>query len=170
MGTSLIASLATHCSISRYVTSLLAPKSHSSHREQNASLIAQSSSFFLLAQETTAFAHLLGGLVLGLRPCSGAGNPHPLRSMLIDVCVMFAYTNINGVAQCQDSRSPSKVPYHCHMQENNIKPPPQEVPHKNTMKIPHIGKRPGTSMFYTTRGFILTPPLPLTQKTKKLER
>ena len=62
MGTSLIASLATHRSISRYVALLLAPKSHSSRREQNASLIAQSSSFFLLAQETTAFAYLLGGL------------------------------------------------------------------------------------------------------------
>ena len=62
MGTSLIASLATHRSISRYVASLLAPKSQSSRHEQNASLIAQSSSFFLLAQETTAFAHLLGGL------------------------------------------------------------------------------------------------------------
>ena len=45
MGTSLIASLATHRSISRYVASLFAPKSHSSRREQNASLIAWSSSF-----------------------------------------------------------------------------------------------------------------------------
>ena len=62
MGTSLIASLATHRSISHCVASLLAPKSHSSRREQNASLIARSSSFFLLAQETMAFAHLLGGL------------------------------------------------------------------------------------------------------------
>ena len=45
MGTSLIASLATNRSISLYVTSLLAPKSHSSRLEQNASLITQSSSF-----------------------------------------------------------------------------------------------------------------------------
>ena len=87
MGTSLIAPLATHRSISRYVALLLAPKSHSSHRDQNASLIARSSSFFLLAQETTAFAHLLGGLDLALRPCGGAGNPHPLLTTLIDVCL-----------------------------------------------------------------------------------
>ena len=62
MGTSLIASLAAHCSIYCHVASLLALKFRSSHREQNALLIALSSSFFLLAQETTAFAHLLGGL------------------------------------------------------------------------------------------------------------
>ena len=60
--TTLRASLAIHRSISHYVASLLAPKSHSSCSEQNASLIARSSLFFLLAQETTAFAHLLGGL------------------------------------------------------------------------------------------------------------
>ena len=61
-GTSLIASLAAHRSIYCYVTSLFALKFCSSHREQNASLIALSSSFFLLAQETTAFAHLLSSL------------------------------------------------------------------------------------------------------------
>ena len=60
--TTLRASLATHPSIPHHVASLLAPKSHSSRREQNASLITRSSSFFLLAQETMAFAHLLGGL------------------------------------------------------------------------------------------------------------
>ena len=51
MGTSLIASLDTHRSISRYVASLLAQKSHSSRREQNASLIAQSSSFSCLRKK-----------------------------------------------------------------------------------------------------------------------
>ena len=78
MGASLIAFLDTHRSISRYVASLLAQKSHSSRREQNASLIARSSSFFLLAQETTAFAHLLG--VLCPRACGPAvelGIPIP---------------------------------------------------------------------------------------------
>ena len=60
--TMLRASLATHRSISHHVASLLAQKSHCSRREQNASLIAPSSSFFLLAQEMMAFAHLLGGL------------------------------------------------------------------------------------------------------------
>ena len=43
--TSLRTSLDTHRSISHYVASLLAPKSHSSHHEQNAPLITQSSSF-----------------------------------------------------------------------------------------------------------------------------
>ena len=78
MGTSLIASLATHHSISCYVALLLAPESHSSHREQNVSLIAQSSSFFLLAQETTAFAHLLSGLgPRALGPAVELGIPIP---------------------------------------------------------------------------------------------
>ena len=78
MGTLLIVSLDTHSSISHYVASLLAQNSHSSHCEQNASLITQSSSFFLLAQETTAFAHLLD--VLCPRACSPAvelGIPMP---------------------------------------------------------------------------------------------
>ena len=60
------------------MASLLALKFRSAHREQIASLIARSSSFFLLAQETTAFAHLLGGLCA--RACGPAvelGIPHP---------------------------------------------------------------------------------------------
>ena len=85
MGTLLIASLATHRSISRYVTSLLAPKSHSSHREQNASLITWSSSF---AYANDGFrSSTRWPRSSGLRPCGGAANPHPLRSMLIDVCL-----------------------------------------------------------------------------------
>ena len=68
MGTSLIASMAAHRSIYRYVASLLALKFRSSHHEQNTLLIALSSSFFLLAQERTTFAHLLGGLCR--RACS----------------------------------------------------------------------------------------------------
>ena len=121
MGTSLIASLDTHRSISRYVASLLAQKSHSSRREQNASLIARSSSFFLLAQETAAFAHLLG--VLCPRACGPAvelGIPISSDQRWL----MFAYANINGVARCRDSLSPSGVPYHCHMQGKQYKPPP----------------------------------------------
>ena len=80
MGTSLIASLATHRSISHYVASLLAPKSHSSCHEQNASLIARSSSF---AYPNNGFhSSAQWPRSSGLRPCSGAGNPHPLRSMV----------------------------------------------------------------------------------------
>ena len=142
MGTSLIASLDTHCSISRCVASLLAQKSHSSHREQNASLITRSSLFFLLAQETTAFAHLLG--VLCPWACSPAvelGIPILSDQRLL----MFAYANINGVARCRDSRSPSKVPYHCHMQGKRYKPPCHKkyltkISKYSNTKIPHIGK------------------------------
>ena len=129
MRTSLIASLDTHRSISRYVASLLAQKSHSSRREQNASLIAWSSSFFLLAQETTAFAHLLCVL------CPRACGPAALR---------WSWESpsppIN--ADCRDSCSPSEVPYHCHMQgepyktpchkKSHTKIPISEKPHKNS--------------------------------------
>ena len=107
MGTLLISSLDTHHSISRYVASLLAQKSHSSHHEQNASLMARSSSFFLLVQEMTAYA------------------------------------NINDFARCQDSCSPSEVPYHCHMQGEPLKPPATRSPTqkfpsaKNLIKIPN---------------------------------
>ena len=130
MGTLLIASLDTHRSISRYVTSLLAQKSHTSRCEQNVSLIARSSSFFLLAQETTAFAHLLG--VLCPRACGPAvelGIPIPSdqRSW------MFAYAKINGIARCRDSHSLSEVPYHCHMQGEPYKTPRHKKTHT---KIP----------------------------------
>ena len=84
MGTLLVASLATHHSISCYVALLLAPKSHSSRHEQNASLIAWSS---LFAYANNGFcSSAWWPRSSGLRPCGGAGNPHPLRSTLIDVC------------------------------------------------------------------------------------
>ena len=83
METLLIASLATHRSISRYVASLLAPKFHSSHREKNALLIAWSSSFAYANNGFHSSARWPRSS--GLWPCSGAGNPHPLRSTLIDV-------------------------------------------------------------------------------------
>ena len=129
MGTSLVASLATHRSISRYVALLLAPKSHSSCREQNASLIAQSSSFFLLAQETMAFAHLLSGLgPRAFGPAVELGTPSP------------PINAVNGVARCRDSRSPSEVPYHCHMQGKPYKTPRHKkyltkIPKYNNAKI-----------------------------------
>ena len=59
----------------------------SSHQEQIASLFALSSLFFLLKQETTAFAPLLGGLYPRACGLAGNENPHPLRSTLIDVCL-----------------------------------------------------------------------------------
>ena len=59
----------------------------SSHHEQIASLFALSLSFFLLKQETTAFTPLLGGLYPWACGPAGSRNPHPLRSMLIDVCL-----------------------------------------------------------------------------------
>ena len=139
------------------VTSLLAPKSHSSHREQSASLIAQSSSFAYANNGFHASARWPRSW--GLQPCGGAGNPHPLRSTLIDV----AYENINGVTRCRDSRSPSEVPYHCHMQGEpyNTPPPPPhhkkshtKVPKysntKNPTKIPTYWKMSWYPMFYTT--------------------
>ena len=146
MGTSLIASLDTHHSISCYVALLLAQKSHSSRPEQNTLLIAQSSSFFLLAQETTAFAHLLGVLCpLACGPAVELEIPIPSDQRLL----MFAYANINGVARCRDSRSPSKVPYHCHMQREPYKTPCHKKSHtkipkysntKNPTKIPTYWK------------------------------
>ena len=73
--TSLRTSLATHCSIFRYVALLLAPKSHSSHREQNASLIAQSSSFAYTNNGFHSSAQWPRSS--GLWPCGGAGIPIP---------------------------------------------------------------------------------------------
>ena len=145
MGTSLIAPLATHRSISHYVTSLLAPKSHSSRREQNALLIARSSSFFLLAEETTAFFHVLGGL--GPRPSALRliWNPHPLLTMLIDV----TQTSMASFG----ARIPAPLArYHTIVicKGNHIKPSATRSHTQNTTKIPHIGKCPGTLMFYTT--------------------
>ena len=73
--TSLRASLATHRSISHYVASLLAPKSHSSYRQQNTSLIARSSSF---AYANNGFrSSAWWPRSSGLWPCGGAGIPNP---------------------------------------------------------------------------------------------
>ena len=124
MGTSLRASLATHHSIYHYVASLLALKFHSSHREQIASLIAKSSLFSCLRKKRWAFAHLLGGLCP--RACSPAvelGIPIPSDQL---------------IAQCRDSCSPSKVPYHCHLQGEPYKTPFHK---KSDTKIP-ISKKP----------------------------
>ena len=161
MGTSLIASLATYRSISRYVALLLAPKSHSSRREQNASLIARSSSFAYANNGFRSSARW--PMSTGLRPCGGAGNPHPLRSMLIDVCLRKHSMALLGAG------IPAPLSrYHTIVicKENNINPlpPPQEVPHKNTtywkmVSYPFIKEGQlshknvncaGTSMFYTT--------------------
>ena len=102
----------------------------SSHHEQIASLFTLSLSFFLLKQETMAFAPLLGGLYPWACSPAGSRNPHPLRSMLIDVCLH----------KHQWRRSVPGFPlpiarYHTIVicKGNHIKPPPpQEVPHKNT--------------------------------------
>ena len=120
--TLLRASLATHSSISRYVALLLAPKSHSSRHEQNTSLIAQSSSFAYANNGFRSSARWPRSS--GLWPCCGAGIP------------------INGVARCRDSSSISEVPFHCHMQGKQYKPPHHkkyltkipisEKPHKNS--------------------------------------
>ena len=142
MGTSLIASLATHRSISCYVATLLAPKSHSSSHEQNASLITWSSSF---AYANNGFCSSTRWLrSSGLRPCGGAGNPHTLRSMLIDVCLRKHQWRCSVPGSC----SPSEVPYHCHMQGEPYKPPCHKkshtkIPKYSNTKIPHIGKCPG---------------------------
>ena len=146
MGTSLIASLAIHRSISHYVASLLAQKSHSSRREQNASLMAQSSSFFLLAQETTAFAHLLSGLgPRAFGPAVELGIPIPFRSTLIDVCLHKH--QCNGFTRCQDSRPPARYHTIVICKENNIKPPAtrstSQKYHENTTywkmsRYPHV--------------------------------
>ena len=131
MGTSLIASLATHHSISCYVTSLLAPKSHSSRCEQNASLIARSSSF---AYANNGFcSSAWWPRSLGLWPCGGAGNPHPLQSTLIDVCLHKHQwrRSVPGFPL------PSEVPYHCHMQGEPYKTPSHKKSHT---KIPTYWK------------------------------
>ena len=61
---------------------------------------------------------------------------------------MFAYANINAVTQCRDSRSPSEVPYHCHMQgepyktprhkKSHTKFPISEKPHKNSHILENV--------------------------------
>ena len=152
MGTSLIASLATHRLISHYVASLLASKSHSSRREQNASLIARSLSFFLLAQETMAFAQLLSGLgPWAFSPGVELGIPIPFDQC----CLMFAYANINGVARCCYSCSPNKVPYHCHIQGEPLKP---TVTRSTSQKYQSIVTHKVTSQKYHILENGLVPP------------
>ena len=81
--------MATHRSISRHVASLLAAKSHSSCREQNASLITQSSLFVYANNGFHSSAWWSRSS--GLQPCGGAGIPissdPPLaRSHTIVIC------------------------------------------------------------------------------------
>ena len=130
MGTSLIASLATHRSISRYVASLLAPKSHSSRREPNASLISRSARSLSFAYANNGFrSSARWPRSLGLWPCGGAGNLHPLRSTLIDACLRENQwrRSVPGF------QLPSEVPYHCHMQGEPYKTPRHK---KYLTKIP----------------------------------
>ena len=144
MGTSLIASLATHRSISRYVASLLAPKSHSSHREQNASLIAQSSSFFLLAQETTAFTHLLGGLgPRAFDPAVDLESPSPPHNA--DWCLLTQTSMASFGAGIPAPLARSHTIVIC--KENNIKPP---TTRSTSQKFLHIGKCLGTPSLKST--------------------
>ena len=78
---------ASHHSLSRYVTSLLASKSRSSRRVQIASLIARSS---LFAYANNSFrSSVFWPISSGLWPSPTlmSWNPHPLRSTLIDVCL-----------------------------------------------------------------------------------
>ena len=143
--------MATHCSISRYVTSLLAPKSHSSRHEQNASLIAQSLSFAYTNNGFHSSARWPRSS--GLRPCGGAGIPIPSDQN----------ANINGITRCRDSSSISEVPYHCHMQGKQYKNPTTRstsqkyqsiVTQKIQQKFLHIGKCLGTPMFYITEFYV----------------
>ena len=138
MGTSLIASLATHRLISRYVASLLTPKSHSSHHEQNASLITRSSSFFLLAQETTAFAHLLGGLgPQAFGPAVDLESLSPPHNA--DWCLLMQTSMASFGARIPAPLARSQSIVIC--KENNIKPP---ATRSTSQKFLHIGKCLGT--------------------------
>ena len=134
MGTSLIASLATHRSSSRYVASLLAPKSHSSRREQNASLIARSSSFAYANNGFRSSAQWPRSS--GLRPCGGAGNPHPLRSTVIDVCLRKNQWR-RSVPLGAGIPAPL-ARYHTTVicKGNHIIPPPPPATRSPTQKIP----------------------------------
>ena len=115
--TTLRASLATDCSISRYIASLLAPKSHSSHREQNTSLITWSSSF--------AYANS-GFRSSAWWPRSSAFGPAVDLEFPIPVFArssLFACTN-NGFRSIPGIPAPlarSHTTVIC--KENNIKPP-----------------------------------------------
>ena len=68
-----------------------------------------------LLTQTTAFTHLLSGL----GPAVELESPSPP----INAVWFLAYANINGVTRCRDSSSISEVPYHCHMQGKQYKPP-----------------------------------------------
>ena len=76
---------ASHRSLSRYVASLLAAKSHSSRCAQ----IAYRSELVVCLRKQQlslicALAYILGPVALGYLL---NWNPHPLQSMLIDVCL-----------------------------------------------------------------------------------
>ena len=76
-----------------------------------------------LLMQTTAFAHLLGGLgPRAFSPVVELESSSPL---------------INGVARCRDSSSISEVPYHCHMQGKQYKTPHHK---KYLTKIPTYWK------------------------------
>ena len=85
MGTSLIASLATHRSICHCVASLLVLNlppgaDRFAHRSE---LVV----FLACARNDGFRSSARRPMSSGLRPCGGAGNLHPLRSTLIDVCL-----------------------------------------------------------------------------------
>ena len=82
-----------------------------------------------LLKQTTAFAHLCGGLYP-----RASGPAVELESPILSDqrWLMFAKANINGVARCRDSSSNSVDHTIVICKGNYIKPPPQEVPHKNT--------------------------------------
>ena len=111
----------------------------SSHYEQIASLFTPSSSF-LLKQETPPFTPLLGGLYPQACGPADEWDPHPLRSMLIDVCL--------HKHQWRRSVPGSPLPIARHhtivsCKGNHIKPPATRSPTqrfasaKNLIKIPN---------------------------------
>ena len=113
--------MATHRSISRHVASLLVPKSHSSCREQNASLITQSS---LSAYANNGFrSSAWWSRSSGLRPCGGAGIPissdPPLaRSHTIVICKEnnIKYPTTRSTSQKFPSvKNLTKIPTHWKM-------------------------------------------------------
>ena len=151
MGTSLIASLDTHRSISHYVTSLLAKKSHSSCHKQNAFSYCLELVVFIACARNDGFrSSARCPMSLGLQPCGGAGNPHPLQSMLIDVCV----TSMLSLG----SRIPAPLArYHTIVtcKGNHIKPPATRSP---TQKYQSIVTHKFTSQKYHILENGLVPP------------
>ena len=160
---------ASHCSLSRYVASLLAAKSRSSHHAQIASLIARSLLFayaYNSKQQLLCKQQLL--LICMVAPSLGLWpsatlmnwNPHPLRSTLIDVCLrkhqwhcsvlgfqLNSMCLINNNCMKMYPRTPTaKTP-----SPNSSKKFQRKIPKKNSnKKFKHIGKWSRTPMFYTT--------------------